>query len=104
MNKTTPSEYMERFRKNIEAMYEITARKNHDYSWTEFAFRNFETVEDLWICSVEEWILVRMVDKMTRISNLIDKTWQVADEKVEDTLLDLANYALILKIYRETKL
>lgn len=49
--------------------------------------------------------IVRMDDKLQRISNLIlsGKELQVKDETIEDTLLDLANYAvmLIVELRRE---
>jgi hypothetical protein len=44
-------------------------------------------------------MLVRMMDKMSRISTLLDKKAQVSDESIEDTLEDLANYAIIMKSY-----
>ena len=83
-----------------------TTAKNSDYSTKEAdwdAYKNFNMVETLWITSVEKWILVRITDKIARISNLIDKEAAVHDEKITDTLIDLANYALILKIYLSNK-
>lgn len=103
MNKTTPAEYIERFENLVKQMTDITKKKNHDYSWTELAFRNFEMVEQLGICSVEEGIMVRITDKLTRMSNLLRSDAQVKDESILDTLLDCANYLLILRIYIETK-
>lgn len=44
-------------------------------------------------------ILVRMMDKMSRISNLLNQEAQVKDEAIEDTLDDMVNYAAILKSY-----
>ena len=42
-------------------------------------------------------ILIRLSDKFERISSLLLKqsTQKVSDESVEDTLLDLANYAIM---------
>ena len=42
---------------------------------------------------------------MTRIGNLLkqDVEASVADEKITDTLEDLANYSIILKVYIDTK-
>jgi hypothetical protein len=40
---------------------------------------------------------------MSRISTLIDKEAKVEDEKIIDTLVDLANYAIILKVYLSQK-
>lgn len=80
-------------------------KKNADYAGDGDPFANFRLVEMLGICSVETGILVRMTDKMARCSNLLKegKTNQVKDESVDDTLVDLANYAVILAAYRESK-
>lgn len=47
--------------------------------------------------------LVRMEDKMNRLRTLSQQEAEVADEKIEDTLMDLANYALlaIIELKRE---
>ena len=58
--------------------------------------------ELLWITSVENWILTRMTDKLARIIQLKDKQWLV-DEKITDTLEDLANYSIILLLYFKSK-
>ncbi len=39
--------------------------------------------------------VIRMSDKMERIKTLINTEAAVKDEKIEDTLLDLANYAVL---------
>jgi hypothetical protein len=39
--------------------------------------------------------VVRMSDKMERLKSLTKKKTQVKDESVKDTLLDLANYAIM---------
>ena len=105
MNNTTPAEYLKRFKEITDKMYEITSRKNHDYSWTQFAFKNFMQIEQLtdWYTTTEEGIVVRITDKLSRLCTLLDKQWQVNDERIEDTLLDMANYCIILAIYLETK-
>jgi len=47
---------------------------------------------------------VRMMDKMVRISNLADgREAAVLDEKLEDTLFDLANYAALFAGYLKSK-
>lgn len=78
-------------------------RKNADYSKATDPFANFKNVESLGICSVEVGILTRITDKMARISNLIKQEAQVKDESIQDTLMDLINYASILKSYIESK-
>lgn len=88
------------FEKNIEIM----KAKNADYSGgNSDPFGNFKSVEMLGI-SAEEGFLTRMMDKMMRISSFVKKgELQVKDEAVKDTLADLANYAMLLAAYIESK-
>jgi Nucleotide modification associated domain 1 len=78
---------------------EIVKKKNNDYATNEDALSNFKVIEHLGVVEYKRAMLVRMADKFARISNLMkeDKTRQVLDERLEDTLLDLINYAAILK-------
>lgn len=91
------------FKETLEKMNSIREAKNHDYAGVGDPFDNFKMVEKLGITSVEKGILVRMTDKMSRIVNLLEREGKVEDEKIEDTLLDLANYTVILKCYLEHK-
>lgn len=97
------SEYLNDFEEALNKMYEICQKKNADYADISDPFRNFRMVEQMWLCTVEQWLLVRMSDKMSRISNLLEKEAQVNDESIEDTLIDLANYSIILKLYIQWK-
>ena len=99
MNK---QEFVIWFQSTLKEMYEIMQRKNADYTTTEDPFSNFRIVEKLGISGVEQWILVRMTDKISRISNLITREAKVKDESITDTLQDLANYSIILKLYIES--
>ena len=49
--------------------------------------------------SIREWGIiagvVRMDDKMRRLKNLVRNDAKVKDETIRDTLLDLANYAIM---------
>lgn len=45
--------------------------------------------------------LVRIEDKLNRVRTLSQKDAKVQDEKIEDTLLDLANYAILAIIEKE---
>lgn len=100
MNK---QEFVLWFQSTLKEMYEIMQRKNADYTTTEDPFSNFRIVEKLGISGVEQWILVRMTDKISRISNLLTREAKVKDESIADTLQDLANYSIILKLYIESK-
>lgn len=80
----------------------ISRRKNSDYANADNPFQNFKVAEVFGI-PVETAIIVRMSDKMSRISNLVNRPAQVKDESVYDSLRDLANYAVILCMYLENK-
>jgi len=103
-NTTTPEEYIKRFEELTDKMLEITKRKNKDYSGDTTAFKNFEMIEFArdGKTTTQEGFLVRISDKFTRLCNLIDKEAEVKDETIEDTILDLANYCLLFRIYLET--
>lgn len=44
---------------------------------------------------------IRLEDKLNRLKSLTKSTAQVKDESIEDTLLDLANYAIMTLIERD---
>ena len=49
-----------------------------------------------------EAILIRLEDKMSRLEQLIiNGNRQVADESINDTLLDMANYCIMELVERE---
>jgi hypothetical protein len=99
------ADYLQQFQTEVQQMFETTSRKNSDYANANNAFANFTLIESLTGGEVktEQGILVRMSDKMSRIGNLLHKEGNVKDEAVEDTLQDLAVYAMILKIYLQWK-
>jgi len=47
--------------------------------------------------------LEKMMDKVSRVSTLLEAEAQVDDEKMEDTLEELINYTAILKAYVNQK-
>lgn len=68
----------------MNALYE---RKNHDYG-NSFS----DTFEKLGAVSA----VTRMYDKMNRIVSLVStKEQKVNDESLRDTLIDIANYAVM---------
>ena len=80
------SDNVEQFMSITQNMAKTYAAKNHDYG------NSFEE-------SLDEFGLVasvvRLGDKMNRIKSLIKKEAQVKDESIKDTLLDMANYAIM---------
>jgi hypothetical protein len=93
----------EKFKEYLKEMLELHNKKSHDYAKNEDKFSNFKMCEELGICTTEEGFIVRITDKVCRISQLLKKTGRVQDEKITDTLLDLAIYSLILREYIETE-
>ena len=63
--------------------------KNHDYG---------DSVHDTFLKYGLTSFLVRMEDKLNRARTLSQKEALVNDEKITDTLLDLANYAILAVI------
>jgi hypothetical protein len=78
----------------------VAKKKNADYASDDDPFANFNGCTKYGI-SVPKGMLVRMEDKMKRISNLLDKPASVSGESIYDSCLDLANYALILRAFLE---
>lgn len=76
--------------KNITTeMVELYEKKNHDYG---DAFG--QTFAELGIISA----VTRISDKTNRLKSLATKAQRVDDERIEDTLMDLANYAVMTLI------
>jgi len=94
----------EEFFKFIEDGYKkahgIIVKKNSDYATGEDPFKNFKMASLIGI-TPERAILVRVSDKLARISNLMNpgKKAQVSDEAIEDTVLDMINYLAILRAF-----
>lgn len=98
-------QYLKRFKEITEQMYAITEAKNRDYCGsTEFPFKNFTMVENIGFATTEQGFLTRITDKVMRISSFVKNgTLAVQDEKVTDTLCDLANYSILMMCYLESK-
>jgi hypothetical protein len=78
---------------------ETIKKKNGDYTDSIDPFKNFYVAEALGVADAPQALLVRMADKISRIATLTkDGAKQnVKDESINDTLMDLMNYAAILK-------
>lgn len=88
---------------------ELMAKKNHDYSGaadTEDAFQNFRFIEATGATTSEIGIFTRLCDKVKRLGGAVARgqsRLQVSDESLEDTIIDLINYAIILRGYLLSK-
>lgn len=86
--------------------FKLMERKNHDYAGkgNDDPFANFRRTEALGICKTEAGMLVRMADKLSRLSTYVnDGELKVKDEGVKDTVLDLINYSVLLYAYLKSK-
>jgi hypothetical protein len=86
--------------------FALMQKKNADYAGRsgEEPFANFTRCEAMGICKTEAGMLVRMTDKMSRLSSFVESgTLQVKDESVEDTCLDLINYSVLFYSYLQGK-
>ena len=70
----------------VLGLNELYARKNADYG---------DSVHDTYIKYGLTSFLVRLEDKLNRARTLSKQEAKVKDEKIEDTLLDMANYAIL---------
>lgn len=89
-----------RFLAVLDEMQALHYRKSHDYGSDEDPLANLRASEDF---GVPAWIgaVIRGHDKVIRLKTFISKG-KLANESVENALLDLATYALLaLILYRE---
>lgn len=88
------AESVEKFTEITSNMAKTYAAKNHDYG------NSFDKSLDKFgiVASI-----VRMEDKMNRIESLTKKEAQVKDESIKDTLLDMANYAIMTVMWMDKK-
>ena len=80
----------------LNYLHNLYITKNHDYG---------DSVHDTYEKYGLTSFLVRMEDKLNRVRTLSNKNIevQVPTEKIEDTLLDLANYAILAVLELKTE-
>jgi hypothetical protein len=81
-------------------------KKNADYAGRggHEPFANFTRVESMGVCSTERGMLVRVTDKMSRLSSFMESgKLEVANESFEDTIVDVINYMVLLHSYVKDK-
>ena len=85
---------------------DIMKAKNNDYAGSGGGspFANFQRVEAMGVCSVEQGFLVRIVDKVSRLSTFAqDGKLAVKNESYEDAILDIMNYCVLMSAYVKDK-
>jgi hypothetical protein len=93
----TKEQFINHITETFSSCLEIVSRKNADYSGNaEDPFKNFRMSVQVGV-TPERGLLVRISDKISRISNLLDKEAAVKDESISDSIDDAINYLAILK-------
>lgn len=84
---------VERHRRLCEQLNELYAKKNHDYG---------DSFHQTFLEEGYAMSRIRLSDKLNRFKTLSrGKAGQVDDESMKDTLIDLANYALMTVLEME---
>jgi len=99
----TTKDYNAQLERTFKECLAISVAKNADYADKDNPFKNFELSAQVANLPVAKGMMIRLMDKMTRISNLLERENVVKDEKIDDTIIDAINYLNILKVYLENK-
>ena len=91
-----------RFARVLDELWAMHCRKGADYGDGADVFANVRASEEFGLPAWQGAVL-RANDKMARLKSYV-RTGTLANEGVEDSLLDAANYfAIALVLYRERK-
>tara|TARA_R100001082_G_scaffold77065_1_gene44949 strand:- start:13672 stop:14040 length:369 start_codon:yes stop_codon:yes gene_type:complete len=104
--RMTRDDYLKFHVKLCDKARSLSAKKNSDYAGDHGMqpFANFERCEALGITTTEKGFLVRMTDKMSRLSTFSETgEFKVSNENFEDTILDIINYSCLLAAYVQQK-
>lgn len=102
----TNDELFERHEELCMVALNLMKKKNADYagSGNGNPFVNFTRVENMGICKTEQGFLVRLTDKMSRLSSFVHNgKMHVEDESFNDTCIDIVNYIILLQAYISEK-
>tara|TARA_Y100000004_G_scaffold188021_1_gene241589 strand:- start:302 stop:685 length:384 start_codon:yes stop_codon:yes gene_type:complete len=89
-----------------EQARELMNLKNRDYAGNHGTepFANFTRCEAMGICDTEAGFMVRITDKMSRLSSFLQSgKMHVEDESFNDTIIDVINYMVLLSAYIKEK-
>jgi hypothetical protein len=98
LKKMDREELLKHHQKLCDTAREIMKKKNHDYAGKDGQqpFANFERTEAMGVCSTEQGFLVRVIDKVSRLSTFVSAgELKVDNESYEDAILDIINYMVL---------
>jgi hypothetical protein len=79
----------------------VMSAKKNDYAENNNRYSNFEESSKIAGISPEQSIIVLMGVKLARLRQLTVNNKEVKNESMDDSILDLINYALILGGYKK---
>jgi len=82
----------------------LMKQKSADYATGSDPFANFKRGEILGFATAEEGLMLRVVDKISRISTFLQRgELKVENESVADSVMDVINYMVLLNGMLEDK-
>jgi hypothetical protein len=107
----TPQESYLKFHKNLcDVVRELSRVKQDDYcdlsdTTDQYSvFGNFMNPEKMGVADCQTVLMCRLIDKFTRLVNCTNKgECGVADEALDDTLMDMMNFLVLISYYRSLK-
>lgn len=87
------------FKASLDEVWQMHRSKSHDYGSTDDPLANIRNSAEF--VGIEPWqaAMVRISDKVTRLATF-NRTGKLCHETLEDSLLDLASYALLCRVLR----
>lgn len=90
------------FNETIETMRSIMFRKGNDYA-NEDRLSNFKLAGSICGLDAERNCLSLIATKVARLGVLLNSTAEPNNESIDDSLIDLANYAVLLRMIRKDR-
>ena len=81
----------------LDHCLEVMRAKANDYADGQDAFLNFKVAAQVAGISPDQTLLVLLGMKISRLTQLVGKGKKAKNESVDDTLLDIINYVLLLR-------
>lgn len=100
----TLEQQQEVFEHLTKRMSEVMLSKGTDYATDDDRLNNFKVAGGIVGATPEINCLHAIATKVARLGILLSKTTKPNNESIEDNLLDLANYSVLLYMLRHEKL
>lgn len=97
LQKTDFSAFVQDTQALFTRCVDMLRNKSNDYAEGQDAFLNFKTAAQIAGISPEQTLLTLLGMKMSRLTQLVSKGKSAKNESVEDTLLDIINYVVLLR-------